>query len=66
MVNSQRNTDHDDIVIGRQQTTAEGIIPNDICLLYNDRAISRIHCKIITKYGTNHYFIEQSFKLFFC
>lgn len=51
MVNSNRNTDHDDIMIGRQQETPEGIVPNDICLFYSDRAISRVHAKIITKYG---------------
>ena len=53
MINSNRNTDHEDIMIGRQQTTPEGVIPNDICLFYSDRTISRIHCKIITKHGNN-------------
>jgi len=52
MLGSNRNTDHDDIMIGRQQATADGVIPNDICLYYSDRAISRVHAKIITKYGT--------------
>ncbi len=51
MVNSSRNTDHDDIIIGRQQSTPDGVIPNDICLFYSDRAISRVHCKIVTKFG---------------
>lgn len=53
MLNSYRNTDHDDIIIGRQQNTPEGIIPNDICLFNSDAAISRVHAKIITKYGFN-------------
>jgi len=51
MVNSKRNTDHDDVVIGRQDATPDGIIPNDICLYFSDNIISRVHCKIITKYG---------------
>eukprot|EP01016_Furgasonia_blochmanni_P008491 TRINITY_DN13449_c0_g2_i3.p1 TRINITY_DN13449_c0_g2~~TRINITY_DN13449_c0_g2_i3.p1 ORF type:complete len:368 (+),score=55.88 TRINITY_DN13449_c0_g2_i3:61-1104(+) len=51
MIGSHRNTDHDDLTIGRQHETVEGIIPNDIILSTEDRAISRIHCRLIYKYG---------------
>lgn len=52
MVESQRNTEGDDIMIGRcAQTDSDGnqIYPNDIVLPMSDRAISRFHCKLITK-----------------
>jgi len=51
MINSGRNTDHPDIIIGRQEITPEGVIPNDICLHNTDRAVSRTHCKLITQDG---------------
>eukprot|EP01017_Pseudomicrothorax_dubius_P045143 TRINITY_DN7761_c0_g1_i3.p1 TRINITY_DN7761_c0_g1~~TRINITY_DN7761_c0_g1_i3.p1 ORF type:complete len:334 (+),score=38.24 TRINITY_DN7761_c0_g1_i3:368-1369(+) len=51
MVNSNRNTSHNFLTIGRQQMTPEGIIPNDICLSLSDRATSRIHSKIDFQYG---------------
>jgi hypothetical protein len=53
---SEKNTTSKDIIIGRQHITAEGIKTNDIVLPASDRAISRIHCKIIYKYGflNNH------------
>jgi len=55
MVDSQKNTCTEEIIIGRQQQTLDqnknDIHPNDIVLPFNDRAISRIHCKIIYKDG---------------
>ncbi|EAS04382.4 FHA domain protein (macronuclear) [Tetrahymena thermophila SB210] len=61
MVKSKKNTATDDIIIGRQESakqpelTQNGepneIHPNDIVLPPTDRAISRIHCKIIYKHG---------------
>jgi len=65
MLGSNRNTDHDDIMIGRQQATADGIVPNDICLYYSDRAISRVHAKIVTKYGfSGHRKMPEDFLAF--
>lgn len=59
MVNTSRNTTNEDIVIGRQLATmisdhnknGREIHPNDIVMPANDRAISRIHCKICYKDG---------------
>ena len=57
MVGSKKNTDCDDIVIGRQEVAKDidigsnDIRPNDIILPPSDRSISRIHCKIIIKDG---------------
>ncbi|CAD8071656.1 unnamed protein product [Paramecium sonneborni] len=46
LVDSQKNTNSADILIGRQYRQIPDIIPNDI-ILPEDRAISRIHCKIV-------------------
>ncbi|KAL4454184.1 hypothetical protein ABPG74_012141 [Tetrahymena malaccensis] len=61
MVKSKKNTATDDIIIGRQESAKQPepsqngepneIHPNDIVLPPTDRAISRIHCKLIYKYG---------------
>lgn len=51
MINSKKNTATKDLIIGRQQNTHDGGIPNDIVLHSMDRAISRIHCKIVYKDG---------------
>jgi hypothetical protein len=59
MVGSKKNTDCEDIVIGRQEVAREpdsynfsvDIRPNDIVLPPQDRSISRIHCKIVIKDG---------------
>ncbi|CAK71549.1 unnamed protein product (macronuclear) [Paramecium tetraurelia] len=54
LVDSQKNTNSVDILIGRQYRQNQDIIPNDI-ILPEDRVISRIHCKIIY----NDYFRKQ-------
>ncbi|CAD8065504.1 unnamed protein product [Paramecium sonneborni] len=46
LVNSNKNTNSVDILIGRQYSQISDIIPNDI-ILPQDRSISRIHCKIV-------------------
>jgi hypothetical protein len=56
MVGSKKNTDTHDLIIGRQDCAKDpetnvDIHPNDIILPNNDRAISRIHCKIVYKDG---------------
>ena len=43
---SEKNTDTEEIIIGRQQINGNNIRPNDIVLPAQDRAISRIHCKL--------------------
>ncbi len=48
---SEKNTTASDIIIGRQHMTADGIRANDIVLPASDRAMSRIHCKMIYKWG---------------
>ncbi|EGR32872.1 hypothetical protein IMG5_068490 [Ichthyophthirius multifiliis] len=58
MVASKKNTETNDIIIGRQDSTKDPensieVHPNDIVLPNTDRAISRIHCKIIYKDGFN-------------
>ena len=47
LLHSEKNTTAQDIIIGRQHITADGIRTNDIVLPASDRAISRVHCKII-------------------
>ncbi|CAD8055468.1 unnamed protein product [Paramecium primaurelia] len=46
LVDSQKNTNSVDILIGRLYRQNQDIVPNDI-ILPEDRVISRIHCKII-------------------
>ncbi|CAD8045326.1 unnamed protein product [Paramecium primaurelia] len=46
LIDSQKNTNSIDILIGRQYRQNKDIIPNDI-ILPEDRVISRLHCKIV-------------------
>ncbi|KRW99875.1 SMAD/FHA domain [Pseudocohnilembus persalinus] len=68
MKDTKKNTDNNDIIIGRQFSTTndqqQEIHPNDIVLASNDRAISRIHCKIIYKEGFLKSNIQTDFQVF--
>ncbi|CAD8084785.1 unnamed protein product [Paramecium sonneborni] len=52
LVDTKKNTDSQDIMIGRQEKfefQGQCIFPNDIVLHEQERLISRIHCKLICK-----------------
>ncbi|CAD8175043.1 unnamed protein product [Paramecium pentaurelia] len=52
LVDTKKNTNSQDIMIGRQEKfefQGQSIYPNDIVLPEQERLISRIHCKLICK-----------------
>ncbi|CAD8180090.1 unnamed protein product [Paramecium octaurelia] len=52
LVETKKNTNQKDIMIGRQEKfelQGQSIYPNDIVLTEQERLISRIHCKLICK-----------------
>ena len=60
MMNSNKNTICKDIMFGRLNE-CDGIIPNDI-ILNGDMSISRLHCKLVTKYYfTSSYIVNKKF-----
>ncbi|CAK76215.1 unnamed protein product (macronuclear) [Paramecium tetraurelia] len=64
LIGSQKNTNSKDILIGRSHRNQNpDLIPNDI-ILPDDRAISRIHCKIVCKdYFRKNQILERKYKL---
>ncbi|CAK80974.1 unnamed protein product (macronuclear) [Paramecium tetraurelia] len=60
LVDTKKNTNQQDIMIGRQEKfelQGQSIYPNDIVLTEQERLISRIHCKLICK----NFFRKESY-----
>lgn len=63
---SNKNTADYGVIIGRLHER-DNLVPNDI-ILEADMSVSRIHCRVITKYGfqTNYVFTRRLLTYFYC